>query len=241
MTAARDDRRVPVRLVVLVVLGVLVLLATAVVVLDLARGEETPEPGAGAQRSIEVPPAPAGTPKIGSYVDSRIGADGQVSVRQWIRSSVPIQRLELTTADPDALPGTVEAARVLLSASDGSRLAFRASVGTQTQRIRLREPATEVYLSYTIGGDTVSTETATVEGRILARVTGMDVVFEGEDGPTVRLVRGTGPVLNAACLAADAGFDAVPVPCGAAATDGAWQVELRGVRRHDRVIAQLET
>lgn len=230
--------RVSIRAVGFAVLAVIVAGVVAISLMVRTGYRSEPSPAA-APDAVTVPSAPPATPAVGSYVDSNVNASGEVSVRQWIRSTVPVQRLELTTADPDSLPGTVEASRVVVRAPNGSRLAVRSTVGTQTQRVRLRALATELYLTYTIAGNTLATETPTVAGRLLARVTAMDVVFKGEAGPTVRQVRGPGTVLNVACLALGAASQTPPTPCGAATTDGGWQVELRGPRRHDRLIAQL--
>lgn len=240
MTGETRRRR---RLLVLL-LAVLLVGGGAYVVLERRDGGGAPGGGADASgrgARAAVPPPPEGLAGPGSWVESRVGADGTVEVQQWIRSAVPVERLQLTTADPDAFPGTVESTGVRVSTFDGARLAARGAVGTRTSNVRLRNPATEIYLRYSIAGDTLSDETSTIAGRSVARVLAMDVVFEGQDGPTVRVVGGPGStVLNAGCLSPAAGLDAPPRPCGAPRGDGGWQVELDGEQRQDRVIAQLE-
>lgn len=227
----------PVRRTILLGLVAFVVL---VVVIDISRrgtsGADDDRPAA----RRDIPSAPATMPAVGSWVDSRVTESGDVEVQQWVRSANPVDRLQLTTADPDAFPGTVESSDVVVSAPDGSRLGVRDSVGTRSLNVKLRVPATEFYLSYVISGDTLSDETSTIEGRTVARVTAMDVIFKGEMGPTVHVVHGPGSVINAACLSLDTGPDVAPSPCGVGTEDGGWQVELRGADRHDRVLAQLE-
>ena len=231
-------------LIKVAVVALVVLIAVVALVLRVTRGDGddggASDSTTNASGSLDVPATPADLPEVGAYVESTVDASGDVTVRAWIRSEVAVQRLDAVTADPDSLPGTVEARGVQVTTLNGTRLASRRAVGTKTQRLKLRQPVTELYLTYTIVGDTLSDETSTVAGRGLARVTAMDVTFDGEAGPTVRLLRGPGTVLNAACLAADASFEQAPRGCGEPADDGAWQVVLRGLARHDRVLAQLE-
>lgn len=229
------------RVVKIVVVSLVAVIALAAVLLRVVRDEDVPTSGAGAPAAAtEVPAAPAEMGPEGSWVDTDIDASGTVTVQEWIRSATPVQRLDMITLDPDSLPGTVEARGVVVSAMDGSRLAARGAVGTKVQGVRLRTPATELYVTYTIVGETLSDETSTVAGRALVRVTSMTISHDAETGPSVRLLRGPGSVLNAACLAADAGYEVAPRGCGVPADDGAWEVLLPGANRHDRVLAQLD-
>lgn len=218
------------------VLLVLLLFVVGVVAVNVSRSSDE---GGGVTARRDVPPPPDAMPSPGTWVDSTVRADGKVTVQQWIRSPAPVSRLQLTTADPDAFPGTVESSRVIISGFDGARLAVRDTIGTRTLNVRLRQPATDMYLTYTITGDTLSSEASTVAGRSVARVTAMDVVLEGEQGATVRVLHGPGTVLTAGCLDPAEGYESPPRACGGATDDGGWRIELRGANRHDRVLAQL--
>ena len=219
----------------------------AVVVLGLRAltGDDPSSTGAGPaapHRWATVPAAPLEAPAEGLYVVSTVTADGQVEVQTWLRVPQPVTELRLTTTDPDLLPGSTESLGLVVRTMDGRLLAHRTSVGTNPQRIRLRDPATDLYLSYTIDG-AMDDRSPTVQGRSLARVLGMDIDYAGADGSRVvvrRLVTSPGTVLNVACLAPSQDFDAAPRPCGSPTGDGDWLVELRGEHRQDRLLAQLE-
>ncbi len=187
----------------------------------------------------DVPSAPADAPAEGMYVLSSVAADGTVEVQTWVRSATPISELRMTTTDPDLLPGSVESLDLRVHDVDGALLAHRDSVGTNPQRIRLRAPAAELYLSYTVDG-AMDDASQTVDGRSLARVLGMDVDYDGAGGVVRRVVTATGTVLNVACLRPTEDFDESPRPCGKPTGDGDWTVDLRGDDWHDRLLAQLE-
>jgi hypothetical protein len=197
--------------------------------------------GSSSPRSrATVPPTPADAPTEGMYVTSDVTSDGDVDVRTWVRAPKPITQLRMTTTDPDLLPGSVESLDLVVRTMDGTLLAHRDSVGTNHQTIRLREPATDLYLSYTVDGG-MDAATSTVPGRRLARVLAMDVDYEGASGGLVRrLVTAPGTVLNVACLRPRSGFQATPRACGQAVGDGDWKVDLSGPDRGDRLLAQLE-
>jgi hypothetical protein len=187
----------------------------------------------------DVPPRPADAPGDGMYVLSSVSADGEVQVQTWLRAAAPITELRMTTTDPDLLPGSVESLDLRVHALDGTLLAHRDSVGTNPQRIRLRAPATDLYLSYTVDGAMDDTS-QTVQNRSLARVLAMDVDYDGAGGVVRRRVTATGTVLNVACLRPTQDFDESPRPCGKPTGDGDWIVDLRGAHWHDRLLAQLE-
>jgi hypothetical protein len=228
--------------------GLKALAAVAVVVALVALGfrvlsrHDAKEPAAAPTSEREgrdVPPRPADAPDDGMYVLSSVTADGEVEVQTWLRVAAPISELRMTTTDPDLLPGSVESLDLRVHALDGTLLAHRDSVGTKPQRIRLRAPATDLYLSYTVDGAMDDTS-QTVQNRSLARVLGMDVDYEGAGGVVRRLVTAAGIVLNVACLRPTEDFDESPRPCGKPTGDGDWTVDLRGADWHDRLLAQLE-
>lgn len=187
-----------------------------------------------------VPPMPTDAPPDGMYVVSNVTSNGDVDVETWLRAAQPISQLKMTTSDPDLLPGSVESLDLIVRTMDGTLVAHRDSVGTNHQTIRLREPATDLYFSYTVDGG-IDEATSTVPGRRLARVLAMDVDYEGASSGLVRrLVTTTGTVLNVACLRPRSGFQATPRACGKAAGDGDWLVDLRGPDIGDRLLAQVE-
>jgi hypothetical protein len=227
--------------------GLKALAAVAVVMALVALGfrvlsrHDAKEPAAAPTSEREgrdVPPRPAAAPDDGMYVVSSVTADGEVEVQTWIRAAAPISELLMTTTDPDLLPGSVESLDLRVHALDGTLLAHRNSVGTNPQRIRLRAPATDLYLSYTVDGAMDDTS-QTVQNRSLARVLGMDVDYDGAGGVVRRLVTAAGTVMNVACLRPTEDFDESPRPCGKPTGDGDWTVDLRGADWHDRLLAQL--
>lgn len=224
-------------------------LATVAVVVALVafgfralRGADDPAPQDSPSVSRAprtMPSTPEDVPDEGLYVVSNVTPDGDVEVQTWLRAATPITELRLTTTDPDLLPGSVESLDLVVRAMDGRMLARRDTVGTNHQRIRLREPAAELFFSYTVDGG-MDEATSTVQGRTLARVLAMDVDYAGAAGLVRRLVTAPGTVLNVACLRPSEDFEATPRPCGKATGDGDWLVDLRGGDRGDRLLAQLE-
>jgi len=228
--------------------GLKALAAVAVVVALVAWGfraltQDDPGPSGGGPAAphsrATLPPTPADVPAEGLYVVSTITAAGEVNVETWLRVPQPITELDLTTTDPDLLPGSTESLDLIVRTMDGRLLAHRDSVGTNPQTIRLREPASDLYFSYTIDG-AMDDASSTVPGRKLARVLAMDVDYAGAGGVVHRLVTSPGTVLNVACLRPSKDFDATPRPCGRPTGDGDWIVDLRGDDWHDRLLAQLE-
>ncbi len=191
--------------------------------------EATPSAG---PRISEPPSAARGTEM---YVVSEVRRNGSIRVRHWIDSPVEVSELTMRAADPDGLPGTLEARNIVVG-GDGALVARRTDVGTKTQTVRLGEPSRQIFVEYTLFG--AVTEEGTVPGRALARLTALDVDFTGRRGSTRRVVDGPVEVLNVACVPRQQ--DATIRPCGRSVGDGAWQVDLRGKRRLDRLIAQVE-
>lgn len=229
---------------------VAVLAVVAVIIVWRITGPRDP-PGADPEGSLvaqSVPSAPADMPTIGMYVLSEVQSSGDVTVSHWIRARTPIDRLDLLTADPDQLLGTVAAKDVVVLSADAAVLARRVSVGTRRQSVDLSSPAAELYLTYVVQGALRRTapsaglddDISSVPGRSLARVTAMDVDYDEESGPVLRVIRGAGAVLNVACLSQDAAASTPPRPCGRAIDEGGWEVVLAGSQRNDRLLAQIE-
>lgn len=224
--------------------ALLVVIVAAVVVALVAnnRGDTDDDrrTGTSAPTPSAAPAAPEGTPDIGMYVASEVTRTGDVEVQHWIRADRPLTSLQLTTADPDGLPGGLPGgvvARNVVVIGDGQVLARRLQIGSTQQTLELKEPAAELYLTYTLTGG-VETDDGTVAGRVLARSVAVDVDHDREAGPVTRQVSGPGVVLNVACVRRD-DTDRTPRPCGRASGDG-WVVELRGRARDDRLMVQLD-
>ena len=193
--------------------------------------------GAGTSR---VPSPPTRPPGRGAYVLSTVTARGRVEVGTWITSADPVSELYLNTPDPDWQQGPALARRIAVWDVDGTLLARVAKVGTDVRRVALRAASTSLYLSYTIE-DGMDEAKPTVTGRALAQVLAMVVTYDGADGVVRHLVTATGRVLNVACVAAAADGEADPHPCGRPTGTGQWTVDLRGVHRRDRLLAQIES
>lgn len=214
-------------------LPLLVVLAVVAGAALLLAGRDEPRPKAAAPA---VPAPPAAASGAATYIESDVLPNGAIRVRHWIDSPRKVRQLKVRAADPDGLPGTLEARNILIG-GDGEVVARRTDVGTKVQTIRLQQPARALYLSYTLFG-AVSSD-GTVSGRALARVTALDVDLpQALTGPTRRLVDGPVVVRNVACL--PRGRQESARPCGRSVGDGAWQVELTGKRRLDRLIAQVD-
>jgi hypothetical protein len=206
----------------------------------LTRDDSTPHGSSTPRSRGTVPPTPSEAPSKGMYVVSSINADGEVDVQTWVHAPQPISQLTMTTTDPDLLPGSVESLDLVVRTMDGKVVARRDSIGTNRQTVRLREPAADLYFSYTVDG-AMDDASSTVPGRRLARVLGMDVDYEGvSSGLVRRLVTASGTVLNVACLRPRSGFQAAPRACGKPFGDGDWMVDLRGPDVRDRLLAQVE-
>jgi len=228
--------------------GLKALAAVAVVVALVVLGaralsthdDSDPAGSSPARSRGTVPPMPTDAPSEGMYVVSDVTSSGDVDVETWVRASQPITQLKMTTTDPDLLPGSVESLDLIVRTMDGTLVAHRDSVGTNHQTIRLREPATDLYFSYTVDGG-LDDASSTVPGRRLVRVLAMDVDYEGAaTGLVRRLVTASGTVLNVACLRPRSGFQATPRACGKAVGEGDWMVELSGQDIGDRLLAQVE-
>ncbi|MET1059420.1 MAG: hypothetical protein ABWX84_07470 [Nocardioides sp.] len=211
--------------VVVAGMGVLVLLA-ATIFLVLRGDDNAPSAGSGNGPAPEPPVELA--PRT-SYVDTRVTADGDLVVRQWVHGKAAL--FGVTLAPPPSA-GAVQVTDVLVVAGD------RIAPGPERLR-RGRGSFTftgthDVYLTYRVAGAVERSDSA--PGRALARFTSLDVDVTPPMLATTYAVSG-GDVLALACSPGEPG--AVPVPCGAPSGDG-WQVEREGDDRDDVVIAQLD-
>jgi hypothetical protein len=175
---------------------------------------------------------PAQLPLAGSYVDSRILANGDIRIDQWVRTRAPISSVELVVPHGEGPGGAPRATDVDVVNELGDH-SVRATVGTSAT-YRLTYPSLIVRVRYTLVGAVVRSPSA--PGRALARFTSGDLVFSPEvDGPERVRIRAP-EVLNVACRAPSPATG--PRPCGQPAGTS-WQVELHGADRADQVSAQV--
>jgi hypothetical protein len=182
--------------------------------------------------------APDALPAEGVLVRSEVRADGSVKVDQWIRSGDGIG--ELSFSAPAGVEGAdaVRATGGRLVGADGTILADDLSLGAEPRRIRFESPTTMVRATYVLQG--AVDRSATVDGRLLARVVALDVDFPAQSGPAVVVVSADdgGEVRNLACVNGRSTV-ALLRPCGA--PDGPrWRVRLPAESRTDRVTAQVD-
>jgi hypothetical protein len=174
--------------------------------------------------------APAGLVADTSYVVSRVLPNGDVVVRQRIRTAEPIWLLRLTLP---RVPGAGDmSARQVDLVADGDAVAGQATITDGTASYGF-PPATEMLLSYRLTGAVRLSDSA--PGRGLAMITTLDVQYSPRVERETRVVRAA-EVLSLACSRS---VEEAPVPCGEPDGDGRWQVELTGGRVVDRVMAQL--
>jgi len=179
---------------------------------------------------------PAGLPSIGSYVETRVLADGSLRVSHWVRSPEPVTALSVRVPYVGELDGSLEASEVTVVADGAPRildagLSIVTAAGPQTYYF---PPADVVHVTYLLTG--VLERSPSVPGRALARMTSLSLDYRFERGPhRVRVVGAK--ILTMACNSV--GPVLVPErPCGAPVGAG-WEVVLRGSQRDDRVVAQL--
>ena len=175
---------------------------------------------------------PATLPAVGSYVESRIRADGRVDVVQWVRSGTPMRGLDLGLPTLATVSRSVRAVDVRVTA-DGRRVRGPGTVTVPGAHVALPDAATTVAIRYTLEG--LVERSSSARGRALVQATALQVGYGDRRGPTrVRVV--SPGVLSLACVDATSGL---PQPCGSPGS-GRWNVELRGDARADAVQAQVD-
>lgn len=174
---------------------------------------------------------PRETPKVGSYTESRIAANGEVRVTQWIRSRRPLLGVRLRI--PNVPVAESVRATGLLVAADGTTLDEPKTLGPSGRQISFDTPARVVHLSYTLSG--VVERSSSVPGRALARVTALDTSYHPHKG-AARLTVISHKVLSTACAAT---ATSALRPCGTPSDNGHWTVVLHGAERGDSVAAQV--
>ena len=211
----------------------LLLLALIVVILVLeSRGPESVADGGVSAARSDVPEPPAGAPAVGTYVETRVTGDGDVVVRQWIRSASPLFGVLISIPPLPGGAGGLTATDVVVSA-DEAVLNQPDTVGTRGKRVFFAAPPELVLVRYTLRD--VVEESPSVPGRAFVRLTAVRVAHSPRTGPTRVAV--VGDVLSLACVATPL---AAPRPCGAPG-EGRWTVLLKGAARGNVVTAQLNT
>lgn len=177
-------------------------------------------------------PVPIGAD--GEYIRTRVLRSGDLDVDHWIHSSTPISVLTLSTPEPRVdTDGHVQATHVVVRVP-GRLVPGPDDVGGGEATTYQLLGVHRVRISYLLSG--VLDRSPTDPRRALARVTALDVGFGRQRGPTALSVVGA-HVLGMACQSARRRADTYP--CGVD-RNGHWHVALTGVRRGERVLAQLE-
>ncbi len=170
------------------------------------------------------PPPLAGE---GSYVESYVQDNGDVTVHQWIRVGEPIEELRLALPD---VPGTgLSVDRVVVVAEGRVNGPARISARGTTYTF---SPTKVVQVSYRMRGAVTRSND---DGRALVVATNLDVTYPVQSERETRVVRAA-EVLTLACART---ATTAPVPCGTADNREQWRVELPGSRSADRVVAQV--
>ncbi|PUA79244.1 hypothetical protein C7S10_19620 [Nocardioides currus] len=224
-------RRWPVIAVVSLVVVLAVAGAAAVLLRD---GDRSPADDAGepapstAARTFPEPPIPLVSDTELVFTD--VLADGDLTVKHWLRTEEPVDRLELS-APGDGMT-SAEVTDVVVAA-DGVAVASADVVAASGWAGPL--PATsDVYVSYRLSGVLQLSDSA--QGRGLATTTAL--VADVGRPMVARTQSFTGAsVLTLACL--PPGDQAMPTPCGSSKGD-TWTVVSEGDAVADSVIAQVD-
>jgi hypothetical protein len=203
------------------------LLGGGVLAYALADGlrDDPAEPGAGGSAA-----PPRSLARAESYVDTRVMPAGDLVVRQWIRAREPLTALGLEL--PDVAGAEDLSADQVEVVADGVVAAGPGRVSAAGATYTFEESAS-VLVTYRLEGAVQVSDSAA--GRALAVVTALDTAYAPRVERETRVVHGP-EVLSLACSRQP---DGSPMPCGRAAGDDQWQVDLSGDRVGDRVLAQL--
>jgi hypothetical protein len=212
--------------------GLLVVIVLTAVLVRSALDDQPSRTSSSGRPGPRIPAPPASAPDVGSFVESRVSANGDVHVRQWVRSKKPLFAVRL---EMPAVPAgeRVPRATDMVVASDQALLNRPVTVTSAGQRLFFSTPPRRVYLSYTLKGAVVMSPSA--PGRALARATAMHLDYSPRTGPS-RVTLLSNKVLSMACSDSPV---AAPHPCGKPGEQG-WSVLLKGDARDDTVVAQID-
>lgn len=220
----------------LVAVGVVLLALECVAIVRSVRSDDSgPQQRAPAALPLL---APADLPERGALVISEIRADGSVRVSQWVRDGDGIDELSLVAPTTSTGSGSVRATDGRVVAADGTVVADGLTIGSTPRVVRTDDPTTMLRATYVLRG--AVDRSATVTGRLSARVVSLDADLSAVSGPTVVVVdvQGGGEVQSLACANARSDV-ALLRPCGR--PDGTrWRVRLDAAGRGDRVAAVVD-
>jgi hypothetical protein len=215
--------------------AVLLVLECVAIVRYLRSDDSDPQSAAPAAHPLL---APADLPERGSLVLSEIRADGSVEVSHWFRDGNGIDELSLAAPVTNGRAGSIRATGGRVVAADGTVIADDLTIGAEPRLVRFDDSTTMLRATYVLRG--AVERSATVTGRLTARVVSLEADLSTLSGPTVAVVAVPtgGEVRGLAC--ADARSDVELLrPCGA--PDGSrWRVRLDPVSREDRVTAVVD-
>jgi hypothetical protein len=216
---------------ILVLIVALEVGALGVLAFHLTRGND--ELGRTVSSRIHGPPTrlPAGT----AFVRSRVVAPDTIMVTHWIHAGRDVRALRMQVPKVPGLGPRAISVSDLVVISDGRSIPQAAPPQGRVAATYVLPPGRHVYVSYLLTGAIRSHGSG--NARAVARITALRV-----STPPVLLRDITHSVVGARDLAlacAPRLPTAVPRTCGGPA-GGGWRVELRGVRKGDRVLARMK-
>jgi hypothetical protein len=225
------SRRLPASTAALVGIVGLEVAALAVLGAHLVSGRHEVAP-VSADRSYAAPvDVPAGT----AYVRSRLVAPDTLAVTHWIHTGRPVSSLRIQVPRTPGLAAGQVAVTNLVIASGGRSVPGSVLPAAGSLRTYVLPPGRRIYVSYVLTGTVRSS--GSPPGRALAQITALDVATpQGPFHRTVFRVVGA-KILALAC--APNRPNGIALPCGETVAGG-WQVDLRGARSDDRVMAQMD-
>lgn len=167
-----------------------------------------------------------------SLVRSRVLPSGDIVVKHWIRTDLPVRSVNLRVPHVAGLPPHALSISDLILASNGTQTVASSPVDPVGVSTFALPPTNWLYVRYRLSG--VVQSSGGPRQRALARLTALDVTTSSPVQHTTLAVVGA-KVLSLACTAHGQN---VPTPCG---TDshGTWSTRLGQGEQGSQVMAQL--
>ena len=167
------------------------------------------------------------------YIQTEILEDGNLQVTHWIRTSLPMERLDVVVPTRPGVDADMAEVSDLVVAADGVGVDLADDVVPRSASVDLAPAATQLYVQYHLSGVLQRSDSA--QGRALATTTALDVGVGHEMLRRTQTFPGV-QVLTIACLAP--GLRSVPRPCGVLYED-LWTVVSEEESLRDTVIGQF--
>jgi hypothetical protein len=167
-----------------------------------------------------------------SLVRSRVLPSGDVVVKHWIRTDLPVRSVNLRVPRVAGLPPHALAISDLILASNGTQTVASSPVDPVGVSTFALPPTNWLYVRYRLSG--VVQSSGGPGRRALARLTALDVTTSSPVQHTTLAVVGA-KVLSLACTAHGQN---VPTPCGTD-SNGTWSTHLGQGEQGSQVMAQV--